>query len=122
MASPSNKPGLLERYGPWVAAAVLGLYIVSDRFPDITPALEAAGAVAGAVQGSLTLATFVEQMLYVLVSLVVVVAILRFFDRQILGVKFSVWHNKIKTNATACAIYTGLRFLAVCVLVGLVLG
>lgn len=116
--SPSPM-SFLQQYGLWIAVAVLGAFFVFDNRDQVMPVVE---TVQGTVAGSLTLATFAEHILYVLVSLVLLVVILRFYDSQVLGVSFNVWYSKIKTNPIACAIYTGLRFLAICVLIGLVLG
>jgi len=110
----------LRQYGAWIVAAGLAAFMLLDL--NAAPALDAAGAWATSAGSNLTIATFLEHMLYVLVSLMLVVGVLRFFDSQILGVSFSAWYAKIKTNPIACAIYTGLRFLAICVLIGLILG
>lgn len=114
----------LRQYGAWIVAAAFAAYVLFDPASgvDVSPAFNAFQAGAAAATGNLTIATFLEHMLYVLVSLVLVVGILRFFDSYVLGISFKTWYAKIKTSPVACALYTGIRFLAVCVLIGLIMG
>lgn len=60
-------------------------------------------------------------LVFAIVAVVVLVCLLRWFDKQA-GVGFSEWITAVfNDNPKALAIYYGLRFLGVCMLVGAII-
>lgn len=60
-------------------------------------------------------------LVFAIVAVVVLVCLLRWFDKQA-GVGFSEWIKAVSNdNPKALAVYYGLRFLGVCLLVGAII-
>lgn len=66
--------------------------------------------------------SFALNLIYCVVAVIALMTVLRLFDKS-LGIRFKedIWQEIVGENNSAVAIYTGLRFLGCCVLLGCII-